>query len=100
MTFDSLKATRQCYQCVDCGHFDSYVAFEGERIPDAIQCADCKSGSGLATTVDMIRAGKGMRRVTQEHRNQYDQWTSPTDYQRLDINRPVNSVIESSETVN
>jgi len=101
MTYESVGAKRQNYQCLECGHFDSAVIFENEGTPEALQCADCKSGSGIPTIHDMIRAGKGMRPVSQEHRDRYDVWTSPRDYQRLGITRDPVSVVENeSNAVN
>jgi len=100
MTLESTKGVRQNYQCIECAHFDSLVIFENEPVPPAVQCADCKSGSGIPTLNDMIRMGKGMRPTTQEHRDKYDVWTSPRDYQRLGMTR-VSTVVENeSNTVN
>jgi len=96
MTFESNGAKRQNYQCIECGHFDSAVVFENEGTPEGIQCANCKSGSGIPTIHDMVRMGKGMRPVTQEHRNQFDVWTEPRDYTRLGIDRIPSVVVENN----
>lgn len=101
MTWESTHASRQNYQCMDCGQFDSSVQFEGEPIPDAIACMACGSGRQQGSTLDMIRVGKGMRPVAKEHRDKFDVWTSPKDYARLDINRAQSdggNVVENNNT--
>lgn len=90
MTWESVGASRQNYQCIECAHFDSSVQFENEMAPEAIQCSNCGSGRGIPSIGEMIARGKGMRPVTQEHRDKYDEWTSPKDYSRLGMERPAN----------